>query len=266
MWALQGGVVALGTGRTIASLHGVQEVALGSALRPVSGRGRAVALPSPGDAGKDAERETHAAELVSRAALFYTEPGTRRRMRTFRYRPTTPKRGVSPVIAPAAPLRLSLLADGGLSLTRPDGAAAKTAVGPPMPGRKDLRAAWVYVGRQRAPKQKPGTSVRPAVIETYDYRVGKDANTVAYSRVGRCPSWYGPGQCVTHLTGTRIDGGWSGIEPAMRGWLAEIGRKMPLGAGDVIVGKATGADGEDGTLAVAVSEESKRRRKLFGFF
>lgn len=225
VWSMRGGVIALGNGRRLADIVGVEEVLVSHSLVALQ-----PSQTSPLAASEPVNNapETHGAELISRTSLFYVEPGTRRRMRSFRFRPTTRARAVPPVLAPPSRLALALDAAGGLLLQRGP-ARVRLAQREQYP---HLRVAWSYIGRQQSAKPK-AVPTRPAVVETYDYNVDRRAASLSWSRVGRCPSWYGPGQCLTYLHGTRVRGGWRALDVAVKSWLAEVGLRAPLSIADL---------------------------------
>lgn len=220
VWSLHGGLIALGNGRRLADIVGVEEYVISQEFAAHSRDDVRLSLAASDPEEPPADL-THSAELVSRTSLFYVEPGSRRRMRSFRFRPTTRARTVDPVAPPPTSLSVSLDSVGALTLQR---GLARVRV-PFSTNHPHLQAAWAYVGRLASKKNAPS---RPSVVETYDYSVNRGASSLAWSRVGKCPSWYGSGQCLTYLHGSRVRGGWRSLDVAVKGWLAEIGRKSPL--------------------------------------
>lgn len=216
VWQLEGGLVALGNGRILADIIGVDECVLSEDVRPIQTSVKQLA-------GGGMAQPSHGATLLSRCALFYVEPGTRRRMRTFRYRPTTPAREVAPAVTESSTLRVTL-ESGALALER---GPARVVVPAAKPGYSGvLRAAWAYVARPL--RGGGGTPRRPGAVETFDYSLSRGGGTLAWSRVSRCPSWYGGGQCLTYLNGTRVKGGWERLDEVLKLWLREVGRDNPL--------------------------------------
>ncbi len=206
--------MALGNGRVLADILGVDECVMSQDVTAVRGDRQLAG---------GAVKPSHDAMLLSRCALFYVEPGTRRRMRSFRYRPTTPARAVAPAVTQPSVLRVTL-ENGGMGLER---GPARVVVNAAATGGGVLRAAWAYVAR---PLSGGGRPNRPGAVETFDYSVSRDGCTMAWSRVSKCPSWYGGGQCLTYLNGTRVKGGWERLDQVIKLWLREVGRDKPLEA------------------------------------
>jgi len=241
VWKLEGGIIALGTGRVLAGIYGVDEYLVKTKVSKVAGGSKKIANASKSDnpttvvlspekkdegEGDDGEYSpTFAGELISRPTLFYTDsPTSRRRLRSFRYRPTVPARVVNASLTPVTSMRLSLDSSGGLTLTRRE---ARTRLpGLALERNSVLRSAWSYVARPM--KKSRNTPARPGAVECFDYHHSKDSNTMSWNRVSRCPSWYGGGQCLTYVTGKRVDGGWNKLDTAIKLWLGEVGRNKPL--------------------------------------
>jgi hypothetical protein len=264
VWEYSGELISTANGRVLARISDVEEVVIASPLR---------ALPKPSVAGPknpaaldrakpralpgsphrvSAAALTHAARIVTRKTIFYTDPATGARLDVFRYRPTAPPRAVYPIVAPAAALDVALDAESRLVLTRaarplsapppttPAAAAAAAAVAaaarvtvtaPPLrPMRDVLSAAWTYVGVNTAARadKSSKTPNRPGVIEEYSYAAGRAGGTGSWVRVGKCPSWYGGGQCVMSLRSVRVKGGRAGLDIRLRRWLAAVNRSIPL--------------------------------------
>lgn len=209
VWRFEGNLIALGTGRVLADIVGVDEAVLvsdESKSKSKSGAGAGV-------------------RMLTRAAFFYMEPGTERRMRTFRFRPTTPPRSVTPAVTRPSKLLVVHGDDGTLSLSR---GRAQVPVPAPAAGGP-LRAAFAYVARpMKKSKQAPA---RPGAVESFDWLMEKRP-AMSWTRVSRCPSWYGGGMCLTRVAGTRVDGGWDKLEGRLRTWLGEVGRRRALEPSD----------------------------------
>lgn len=229
-WELTGSIVALGTGRTLANLHGIEEVIQTSrlqAIRPTSTQ--RLNLTQTDANAKPARLETHAATLRVRTTLFYTTE-TGAPMRSFRLGPTRPKRVVrAGILGKVGTVRVGLEEGGGLVVTRGgegrEGRCVRVGEGPGRRRGGLLLAGWTFVGR-RVGKEGAG---RPGVVERYDYAVDGKGGMWSWVRVGRCPVWYGRGDCVSFVKARRVDGGWRGVDERVRGWMRKEGRDKPLG-------------------------------------
>lgn len=120
-----------------------------------------------------------------------------------------------------------------------------------------VSAGWSFVGRSAAQKGGTGgkTPMRPGVVEEYSWVGGSGGGAGSWVRIGRCPSWYGGGQCMMNLRSVRVSGGRKGLDEEMRRWMAEEGRGRPLAADDF--GKA---------LDAQKAGEPRRRKKFLGIF
>lgn len=260
VWECSGTLIALGNGRVLAHVEGVEEVLLEKRFQNTTDAESQQSVmhltASTGGPRRSPNPLTHAATLLVRSSLFYTSLShPLKRMTEFRYRPTTPARRVDPVLSPAARVVVARDDAGGLVLTRkrhghPDVATVVDTA--PRRVRGQLAAGWTYVGRRAAQKNTGLTT--PAVVERCDYTVAKDGGTWAWARVGRCPAWYGRGQCVTYLSARRLDGGWKDVEDRVKQWMKLEGRERPLNLEDIE--EDVGSD----------KAEGKPRRKLFGLF
>lgn len=336
LWQLQGSLIALSTGRRLASITGVEEVRLCESVRRHKNRNprkssassaTRVALPLEDGGDADAtpkdDRVTHTARMLVRDSLFFTtERGGL--MREFRLRPTIAPRRVSHVLPGPSGVRVERRADGSVRLSRrdgrwPSGAGATDAAGvaaddeaaadgengsagaqggrpvvhtllQEAPRRVDvgmrsmLSGAWGFVGR----RVKSGAVSLPGVVEHCDFVLGRHHGVWNWSRVGRCPSWYGRGQCVMYLSARKVSG-WSGLDEGVRAFMGETGRAR-LRASDMegegeaeTEAEMEGAGGSDkaegggssgGTVvargggdsgAGECGEKKAPRRRLFGF-
>jgi hypothetical protein len=225
---------------------------------------------------------THSARIITRKTIFYTDPNTGAKLDTFRYRPTAPPRAVYPIVSPATALDVALDTEMRLVLTRaapPKPVQAPTTVAAiaaaaaavasarltvtapplrPIPGL--LSANWTYVGVNVAARgdMSNKTPNRPGVIEEYSYTAGRKGGAACWVRVGKCPSWYGGGQCMMSVRSMRVKGGREGLDNRLRQWLTSVGRSVPLTL-------------EDATKAVAEQQQQAatsplHRRRLLGLF
>lgn len=309
VWHLKGSVIALATGRVLANINGVEEVRISQPLRrqpKAHGKnGKEVmetevktkTLPLSPDATagelKTAPHITHSAELLVRNSLFFTtEAGAL--MREFRLRPTTVARKVGPVLSQATRVSIRRRSDGTVSMMRASqagGSVVETdmqrgASGIPTADPRDmLCASWRFIGRRVS---SGGSTSLPGVVERCDYVVGRRQGVWHWSGVGRCPSWYGRGQCVTYLEGRKVPT-WRLLDDRVRAFLAEAGRP-PLATdsstsdrpdSNTILARGTGpstglsAGAPDGSKQVALRDSKsargsasgrQRRKKIFGFF
>lgn len=266
VWECNGTLIALGNGRVLAQVEGIEEVLLEKRFQNTSEAESKQSVmhltSSTGGPRRTPNALTHAATLLVRSSLFYTGLSPpHKRMTEFRYRPTTPARRVDPVLSPAARVVVARDDAEGLVLTRkraghPDVATVVDTA--PRRVRGQLAAAWTYVGRRAA--QKKGGLTTPAVVERCDYTVTKGGGTWAWTRVGRCPAWYGRGQCVTYLSARRLDGGWRDVDDRVKEWMRVEGRDSALSRDDIE--EAVAAE----VVAEAGKEEQKPRRKILGLF
>lgn len=283
VWEYTGSLVALATGRVLAHVSGVEEVSAHNrgSLRRLPRRkhgggadARAALAGSP-SRPKPAS-VTHAARIVTRKALFYTVPESGARMNVFRFRPTAPPRPVFPIVTAAVAQDVMLDEMGQLVVVRarPEAEAGADAVGtsetprltvksPPLrlSGKKKkggmLSAAWTYVGRGTVQKGNPKdnkTPNRPGVVEEYHWVGGRDGGAATWVRIGRCPSWYGGGQCMMNLRSVRVKGGRRGLDGKIKEWLRTVDRGRPLRLQDAE------------PIPEASREPKKRRKRILGIF
>lgn len=292
IWECRGTVVALGNGRVLAGVVGVEEVVLASPVRAIGQREwwslfnkkdpglQPLVLPGGEESvgrGSISTPLTHSGEMVTRSSLFYTLPDNGERMDVFRYRPTAPPRRVRPILSPVRRVTVGVDAEGRLVMER---GGAKTVIeeGPKEVGERGkggMAAGWSYVGRARVPKKgvkgkvpTTGGVERPGSLERFGYVLGKGrgvGGVFTWSRVGRCPSWYGGGMCVTYLEGVRVGGGLRNIDGKIRTWMGAVGRGDglakqlrggPLKSGRSSIQKAEGGNEDD---AIVVSPPAQRR-------
>lgn len=257
LWRLEGSVIALATGRVLAGVSGVEEVRVTRRMHRVREKATSRRLPLPSDEdgdGRDKKEKapiTHAATLLVRDSLLYTRPDSDDKLAEFRLRPTTPARRVDPILPAATRLRIARRRDGSVEFVRlmddtnkdDDGNAdnaqgagggARTMMrgGPRRLGagmNRLLVASWGYVGRRvhtgNGSKSGGGVSL-PGVVERCDYTVARHDGVWHWSRIGRCPPWYGRGQCVTYLTARKVPA-WRDVDPVVRTFLQQAGR-IPL--------------------------------------
>lgn len=258
LWQLEGRLVALGTGRQLARLVGVEEVVITQPVRklPQSKDIQVKRLANSDATSPDGidpmqvtvPPTTHDAELLIRHSLFYKENESDSLMRTFRFRPTSPARLVSPILPSASSVRVALNNDGSAKLTRTfvidnvpkskqagqgdqedvEGkivASANLSVGNGgslgFGLRRMLCASWSFIGRRV--RIASGAPALPGVVEQCDYVLGRRDGVWHWSRVGRCPPWYGRGQCVTYLDARKVPA-WRMLDDNLRTLLTGAGR------------------------------------------
>ncbi|CDF37517.1 unnamed protein product [Chondrus crispus] len=263
VWECSGTLIALGNGRELAHVEGIEEVLLEKRFQNTTDAESKQSVihltSSTGGRLRAPNALTHAATLLVRSSLFYTGlVAPHKKMNEFRYRPTTPARRVDAILSPPARVVVARDDAGGLVLTRkraghPDVATVIDTA--PRRVRRQLAAAWTYVGRRAAQKNTGLTT--PAVVERCDYTVTKEGGTWAWTRVGRCPAWYGRGQCVTYLSARRLDGGWRDVDDRVKEWMRVEGRTGPFCQDDVEAAAVTN---------LVESAEKKTRRKFLGLF
>lgn len=258
LWQLEGRLVALGTGRQLARLVGVEEVVITQPVRKLSqSEDMQVKRLANSDAtfpdGIDHMQvaippTTHDAVMLIRHSLFYKENESDSLMRTFRFRPTSPARLVSPILPSASSVRVALNNDGSAKLTRtfvidnpPKNKQARQEDQEDVEGtivasanlsvgnggslgvglRRMLCASWSFIGRRV--RIASGAPALPGVVEQCDYVLGRRDGVWHWSRVGRCPPWYGRGQCVTYLDARKVPA-WHMLDENVRTFLAGAGR------------------------------------------
>lgn len=272
VWELSGELVAMGTGRTLAKVQGVEEVVCAKNVHRHSAKydqetSTSLALPgSPKTPPK--VPILHSAQIVSRKTLFYVDPLSGEQMAVFRYRPTAPPRPVSPILVPPVKVVLGVTADSQLLVARASPGSEKetraslkqailrsVVTMPPLrPFQGILSIRWTFIGRGVAHSTSSKTPNRPGVVEEYHYVLGKQGGAGSWVRVGRCPSWYGSGQCMMNIRSVRVKGGLNGLDKNVKTWMKEINRFKTLRA-------------EDADSAVVHADNlPSRRSRLFGIF
>lgn len=250
-WVLQGHITALSTGRQLAEIKGVEEVVLEKTFRKHK---QPIQPPQPlplttGVKPPSHAPLTHSATLVIRDTLFYLADG--KRMTQFRFRPTSVARPVSPILARAGRVKVSRSEDGNMVLQTRN--ISTTVEEPPERLKGLLRTSWSFVGRRV--KAANGIS-NPGVLERCEFVLGNGLGVWNWSGVGRCPSWYGRGQCVTYLSAKRVD--WKDVSDDVRGWMRSVGRERL---------KIEDADASEKAEAEEREQEAKaKRKKVFGIF
>lgn len=252
LWFVSGTLVALGNGRQLARISGVEEVILERHLSktPPSQTSITRLTSSTPELRRALGAVTHSASLIVRSSLFYTKfAAPSERLREFRYRPTTPVRKVDAILVPAARVVMSRDDMGRLVLSRKRGGREVTTMVQDAPERKDgkLETGWTFVGKRMT---KQGAVAGVAVVERYDYQVGRKGGNWRWIRVGKCPAWYGQGQCAMFLNGRKLRR-WEPLDKNVKKWMEEEGRRTGLGVDDV----------EEGNDA-----QEKPRRKFLGIF
>jgi hypothetical protein len=240
VWEYSGELVALGSGRVLACVRGIEEIVRETPVQRV-GQGSELnevkARPLQGSPQREVYPAiTHASRIVTRKTLFYVDPISGEKMDIFRFRPTAPPRPVFPIVTPAALLQLALDARSQLVLLRGSSVVDPRLVvqGPPLrPFSGVLSAAWTYVGRSAA-QVSAKTPNKPGVVEEYHLVAGKDGGASTWVRYGKCPSWYSGGQCMMSLRSVRVKDGRRGLDQRLRSWLAAVDRQKPLRAQDAV--------------------------------
>lgn len=253
LWFVSGTLVALGNGRQLARISGVEEVILERQLSETPASQTAVTrlTSSTSELRQALGTITHSASLIVRSSLFFTKfAAPSERLREFRYRPTTPVRKVDAILVPAARVVMSRDDMGRLVLSRKRGGREVTTMVEDAPQRKGgrLDTGWTFVGKRMT---KQGTVAGVAVVERYDYQVGRKGGNWRWTRVGKCPAWYGQGQCAMFLNGRKLQR-WETLNKNVSKWMKEEGKRTGLGVNDV-------EEGGD-------EEQEKPRRKFLGIF
>jgi hypothetical protein len=240
VWEYSGELVALGSGRVLAGIRGIEEIVQDSPVQRVAPESELNELkvrPLSGSPPRATHPAlTHASRLVTRKTLFYVDPLSGDKMDVFRFRPTAPPRPVFPILSPAAMLQFALDAKSQLVLLRGlTGADPRLVVpGPPIrPFGAVLSAAWTYVGRSAA-QTSAKTPNKPGVVEEYHLVAGKDGGAATWVRYGKCPSWYSGGQCIMSLRSVRVKDGRQGLDKRLQSWLTTVDRQKPLCAQDAV--------------------------------
>jgi hypothetical protein len=240
VWEYSGELVALGSGRVLAGIRGIEEIVQESPVRrvaPGSELNQRKVQPLAGSPLRTTYPAlTHASRLVTRKTLFYVDPLSGEKMDVFRFRPTAPPRAVFPILTPAAMLQFALDARSQLVLLRgASGADPRLVVpGPPLrPFGAVLSAAWTYVGRSAA-QTSAKTPNKPGVVEEYHLVAGKDGGAATWVRYGKCPSWYSGGHCMMSLRSVRVKDGRQGLDKRLQSWLASVDRRKPLCSRDAM--------------------------------
>lgn len=302
LWQLEGRLIALGTGRQLARLVGVEEVLVSQPVRKLS-QSESIQVKQLARTDLDSPNEihstqvtvphvTHDAVMLVRHSLFYTQNDSDSLMQTFRFRPTSPARTVVPVLPPASRVRIARTEDGGASLTRSivvtdKGKKQNTANGGEKSSddeviataelnvsrdrtigfgfRRMLCASWGFIGRRV--RIASGAPALPGVVEHCDYVLGRRDGVWHWSRVGRCPAWYGRGQCVTYLDARKVPA-WHRLDENLRALLTGAGRSPLRSEISNLIDSDPPGTGSENFVAsrlerpsqVAVSQDSQARK------
>ncbi|KAI0559884.1 hypothetical protein FGB62_132g024 [Gracilaria domingensis] len=255
VWQLEGQLIALNTGRVLARVVGVQETLLDQPFKKVTALAPKSLRLSSKDASKHShEPLTHSGALVVRDTIFYTD-SKGLKMTQFRFRPTSVARRVSPVLGRAGRVTIGRSTDESmvLSRSRDEAQLFTTVTTPPLRMNGLLKTGWSFIGRRV--KGMNGVS-NPGVVEKFELVAGRGAGSWNWSGVGRCPSWYGRGQCVMFLNAKRVRP--RELDNRVRLWMKEVGRR------NLRIVDADEAERE--AKLEREAEEKKKRRKLFGVF
>lgn len=86
-----------------------------------------------------------------------------------------------------------------------------------------FNARWQFIGRRVRVSSNVSS---PGVVEQCAYAAGAAGvgGVWHWSRVGRCPSWYGRGQCVTTVSAQKVRS-WGDLDPAVARVLRNAGRQ-----------------------------------------
>lgn len=229
LWSISGTLIALGNGRQLARISGIEEVILERPLykEPPSQNAVTRLTSSTSEQSQALRTITHSVSLIVRSSLFYTKLcAPHERMREFRYRPTTPVRRVDPVLVPASRVLISRDDVGRMVLSRHRNGSEATITIEDAPERRDgkLITGWTFVGKRLT---KQGSVAGVAVVERYDYQVGKRGGNWRWTRVGKCPAWYGQGQCAMFLNGRKLRE-WEPMDKNVKKWMTDEGRRKGL--------------------------------------
>lgn len=234
--------MALGSGRVLAKMFGVEEIVVDVPLRDVEPDAEINRAPpdlTPGSVPPKLDpfqerakrnRVTHAARILSRKTLFYADPTTGKKMDVFRFRPTAPSRPVFPILGNATAVDIALDDHGQMLMIRPGVSSAPRVVvrDPPMRPLRDLVSAmWTHVARSHDPAHSK-TPNKPGTVEKYHLVASKEGGEQSYLRYGKCPSWYSGGQCLLSLRSVRVSGGKEALSPALKKALADVKRDGEL--------------------------------------
>lgn len=185
-------------------------------------------------------------------------------MRSFRLRVGSPGRQVTHVLPEASGLVVGRAkTDGALVLARharPDGPFTVVRDAPRRVGsglHSFITGAWAFIGRRvaAAPGGGAGSKVAvPAVVERCDYAFGREHGIWNWSRVARCPTWYGRGQCVTYLSARKVRS-WDEVDATVRAWMHEMGRgRLQATHAAAVVAEAAETDGGDEEARAGTSD------------
>ncbi|CAN8075802.1 unnamed protein product [Agarophyton chilense] len=255
VWQLEGQLIALNTGRVLARVVGVQEALLEKPLRKItSSAPKSLRLSQKNDSKRSHEPLTHAGALIVRDTIFYTDDDGLK-LTQFRFRPTSVARRVSPVLGCAGRVSVGRSLDRSmvLSRSRDETQLFTTISTPPLRMNGMLKTGWSFIGRRV--KGANGMS-NPGVVEKFELVADRREGSWNWSGVGRCPSWYGRGQCVTYLNAKRVLP--RELDNRVKLWMKEVGRS-PL--------RIVDADhAEKQSKLEREAQEKKKRRKVLGLF
>lgn len=254
IWQLDGQLIALNTGRVLSHVVGVQETLLETPLRTNS-ESPPKRLPLPDGSTRQSHAPlTHSAKIVVRDSIFYTDKKGKR-MTQFRFRPTSVARRVSPVLGRAGRVTIARTADESMVLSRSrDETRLFTMItNPPHRINGLLQTGWSYIGRRV--KGLNGIS-NPGIVEQFDFVAGRRGGTWNWSGVGRCPSWYGRGQCVMYLNAKCVRP--QDLDDRLKTWMKEANRST------LQIADADRAERD--AKREREEEEKKQKRKVLGLF
>lgn len=253
VWQLDGQLIALNTGRILSNVAGVQEAILEKQMVKTT-----EPLPTPlrlpdGNTRDSHAPLTHAAKIIIRDSLFYTKTDGSK-LQKFRFRPTSVARYVQPVLGRAGRITIGRTADELLVLARSRGEASVFTTVSSSPERVKglLRTGWSFIGRR---VQATNGISNPGVVEQFEFVADRNEGVWNWSGVGKCPSWYGRGQCAMHLSAKRVK--WHDLDDNMKMWLREAGRSRL---------RIADADRAERDLKREREEEKKKRKKVLGLF
>mmetsp|Transcript_3630 Transcript_3630/g.6897 ORF Transcript_3630/g.6897 Transcript_3630/m.6897 type:complete len:323 (-) Transcript_3630:1395-2363(-) len=222
LWYGEGELSAVATGRILARMEGLE------------------AMVAVGDKSVEDEHEVMASAC---RVIAFRDPDTGNYMENFRFRPKSPPRAVELVEVPEQLVRFRWRKrDGDLwmsavSRAPPNAERASTEgktiiqtstrrvriVSPPRSDELGATSLTFAFHTTAETKRRGGAS---AVWEQFQYRTNLFARpTMSWTRVGQCPSWYGPWQCVMSMRAKQVHR-MGDIPKSLRRFLEERGSQF----------------------------------------
>lgn len=264
LWKLEGKIIALATGRKLANLSGVEEVQIHKSLHRLptndsnSARMKTKRLSlstSPSQEGGEEEevfQTTHEAALDIRTSLLYTDPETEKPMSEFRFRPTSVARSVFHILPETSRVNIRRYENGSLKMQN-DATKRVTEVSKKSHSSKGgmMNMTWEFIGRR---VKSPGGLSTPGVVEMCGYTTSGDKGSSAWqwTRVGRCPAWYGRGLCITYVSGEKVKH-WNDIDENVTHFFKRTNRNPVFTKNRNVT-----------TAMISTVNNTNRRKRLFG--